>query len=142
MSNDYVKYKEKYKKRARDWYKNFKSTCSEDEMRKRLDRGIEAKRRIREKHAIRRRFLQMKLGGKCLKCGCDDWRLLDFDHIDPMSKSMNISQKIHMPLDFLSIEISKCQLLCANCHRLKTMEQGGFSSKIRKFKNPKKNSKI
>jgi 5-methylcytosine-specific restriction endonuclease McrA len=76
--------------------------------------------------------LQQELGGQCVKCGITDYRLLDFDHIDPMTKKMNISTKLHLPWEVLLVEIKKCQLLCPNCHRLKTLEQKEYNSYVRK----------
>jgi len=64
--------------------------------------------------------LQKFLGGACVKCGITDSRLLDFDHIDPKTKSINISNKMWLPYEQLLNEVKKCQLLCPNCHRLKT----------------------
>lgn len=95
-------------------------------------------RLYRERKQAIRIQLQALLGSKCSRCRVRDYRLLDFDHIDPLTKTMNISQKLHLPWETLVEEVKKCQLLCPNCHRLKTLEQGGFNSTIRQFKNPSK----
>ena len=95
-------------------------------------------RSYRERKQAIRIQLQALLGGKCTRCLVSDHRLLDFDHLDPLTKTMNISQKLHLPWETLVEEAKKCQLLCPNCHRLKTLEQGGFDSTIRLFKNPSK----
>lgn len=60
------------------------------------------------------------LGGKCHICGyskCSD--ALDFHHKDPSIKSDGISKMLVRPKrrsDVL-VEVKKCVLLCANCHR-------------------------
>lgn len=59
---------------------------------------------------------------KCWKCGEDFPHALDFDHTDPSSKEDLISELI---LDGagpskLIVEIAKCTVLCATCHRKKT----------------------
>jgi endogenous inhibitor of DNA gyrase (YacG/DUF329 family) len=91
-------------------------------------------RAAREKKIIARNknFLLGYLEKKsCVKCGTKDIRLLDFDHIDPSTKLFNISESIYQcfPIEKIRLELTKCQTLCANCHRLKTYKE----RKIRKF---------
>jgi 5-methylcytosine-specific restriction endonuclease McrA len=65
--------------------------------------------------------LQEQLGGKCVKCGEADPIVLDFDHIIPSTKQFTLSSNnLSRPEEELQAELSKCQLLCANCHRRKT----------------------
>lgn len=102
-----------------------------------LERAREATRKHRrEKLQKVKLYLQGLLGGKCQNCGISDSRVLDFDHIDPASKEMLISQRYNLPIGVLEEEVRKCQLLCANCHRIKTFESGGYDSwKRRKYRN-------
>ncbi len=58
----------------------------------------------------------------CLHCGIRDSRCLQFDHRNPAEKSFNISSSACKTLKALSIEIKKCDVLCANCHAIKTFE--------------------
>lgn len=88
--------------------------------------------RYREKKKDVKIKLQQYLGGCCVSCGITDPRLLDFDHIDPMTKTMNISAKLSLPWERLVEEANKCQLLCPNCHRIKTQEQRELNSYVRK----------
>lgn len=62
-----------------------------------------------------------QLGGKCKKCKTTDTRVLQFDHVDPSTKITEATTLRHKadPSAFLE-EIQKCQLLCANCHHIKT----------------------
>jgi hypothetical protein len=60
----------------------------------------------------------VKLGGKCSTEGCDedDPVALDFHHVDGTVKSDNVSNMYTAePVRFIA-EISKCVLLCKNCH--------------------------
>jgi hypothetical protein len=59
---------------------------------------------------------------KCIECGINDIRVLDFDH--KHSKHLEIS-KMMGSYSWKSIlkEIEKCDILCANCHRIKTSKQ-------------------
>lgn len=56
---------------------------------------------------------------KCENCGFDDYRALEFHHVTN-TKDFNISDAIRSRLSFNKIltEIEKCQVLCANCHRI------------------------
>lgn len=61
---------------------------------------------------------------KCKRCKNDDWRVLEFDHKDPKSKIGNLGDAIRMGWGKQKIltEINKCDVLCANCHRIKTLK--------------------
>lgn len=63
-----------------------------------------------------------KVSNGCLHCGYNlSPYALDFDHIDPIIKKFNVSQRLcNGTLRSLFREIRKCQILCANCHRIKT----------------------
>lgn len=51
---------------------------------------------------------------------------LDIDHITPKHKKGNDRQAINTSWSKqrLKKELSNCQVLCANCHRLKTLKDG------------------
>ena len=51
-------------------------------------------------------------------CGTTD--NLEFDHIDPSTKTFVISQNINAAWDKMKLELDKCQLLCRKHHREKT----------------------
>lgn len=104
-----------------------------EQLKRKQKYSREAQQRLRAKRNAEVKLkLQELLGGKCVKCGNDDPRLLDFDHIDPMTKTMMLSQKLHLPWERLVEEARKCQLLCANCHRIKNIEQKELNSYIRR----------
>jgi len=64
------------------------------------------------------------LGGKCVRCNsCTD---LQIDHIDHLDKSFTVSTNWALSWDKLVVELDKCQLLCADCHLQKTMEEGSL----------------
>ena len=55
----------------------------------------------------------------CKECGNDDMRVLELHHTG--DKSYTIAKKVgSRPLSSLKDEIDKCEVLCANCHRIKT----------------------
>lgn len=59
-------------------------------------------------------------GGGCCKCGYNkNIAALDFHHRDPSEKKFRLDARniSNRSLRSLLIEVEKCDLLCANCHR-------------------------
>lgn len=66
------------------------------------------------------------LGDCCQRCGSKD--NLEFDHIDRVLKSFDISDNLTPSNAAVEAELQKCQLLCTDCHRKKTAEENeGFT---------------
>jgi hypothetical protein len=70
--------------------------------------------------------LEFKKKGSCMDCGlkgkeCPE--VLDFDHLK--DKKFNISEFKQSTSGFLKVkeEIGKCELVCANCHRIRTVKR-------------------
>ncbi|MBB3325950.1 hypothetical protein [Microlunatus antarcticus] len=63
----------------------------------------------------------------CVDCGTTDVRVLEFDHRPDEAKSANVSAMVGMGLPWgrILVEIAKCDVRCANCHRIATMTRGG-----------------
>ena len=94
---------------------------------------------VQKKSRIKRRQDAISaLGGKCTVCNVDDWRVLEFDHIQPIQWCTNnltkrngqhntntVNQMVKDKLDPTTIY----QLLCANHHKIKTIENQDFISK-------------
>jgi 5-methylcytosine-specific restriction endonuclease McrA len=66
----------------------------------------------------RRKLAVDHLGGKCVKCG--SVHKLEFDHIDPSTKSFTIASRPSASNKRFWEEIAKCQLLCEECHKRKS----------------------
>ena len=66
--------------------------------------------------------LLQRLGGKCVTCGIADIRVLDIDHIDASKKTKPDLKKYPSYIRFALWEkdMGNLQILCANCHRIKT----------------------
>lgn len=65
-------------------------------------------------------------GGKCLDCGYGaHWTALQFDHRDPAQKKFTISggAGVAKAWNVLVEEARKCDLVCANCHAIRTFMQ-------------------
>jgi hypothetical protein len=73
------------------------------------------KRRARE----RRTEALNLLGGSCVRCGSTE--ALEFDHVDPATKSFEISKGgLKASRARFLAEVAKCQLLCRTHHRQKS----------------------
>jgi len=65
----------------------------------------------------------MKLEAGCAHCGYNAHsHALQYDHLDPNTKTGAVSRLISDMKCWSSIEkeMAKCQVLCANCHAVKT----------------------
>ncbi len=54
----------------------------------------------------------------CVDCGIRDVRVLEFDHL--RDKTYNIASMLHFSWAKVLQEIEKCEVVCANCHRIRT----------------------
>lgn len=59
----------------------------------------------------------------CVYCGEDNPLVIDLDHIDPSTKVQTPATMVTGGYSWDSVlaEINKCQPVCANCHRIKTI---------------------
>lgn len=55
----------------------------------------------------------------CVDCGATDIRVLEFDHQRDKITNISMMVDIHSLLS-IQKEIDKCEVRCANCHRIKT----------------------
>lgn len=61
----------------------------------------------------------------CVDCGQADIRVLEFDHVDPARKVANVGRlaRSGVSVETLIREVAKCEVRCANCHRLRTIRE-------------------
>lgn len=81
---------------------------------------------------------ELKIGNDCSRCGESHPDVLEFDHLNPKTKRVEISYMTHHAYSIESIleEIEKCVLLCANCHRKKTsLEKEWYQFNIKQGDN-------
>ena len=75
------------------------------------------KRRFRTRRYLLIQEYQAQRG--CLVCGCTDVRCLEFHHRDPSTKLFAVSQAVvGKALKTIEEEMAKCDVICANCHRI------------------------
>lgn len=112
-----------------DGYQTFCRQCSNRqskyyyEKNKTKHKEVVAKRRrqvITENHSKMLEFLATKA---CVDCGTRDTRVLEFDHIRDKKKNVSILLHTAYSWDTILEEIGKCEIVCANCHRIRTLER-------------------
>lgn len=73
----------------------------------------------KRKEEFRSWFLEFKKTLKCKLCGNTHPACLDFHHRNPNDKEKTVSQMVNtLSKKKLLEEINKCDVLCANCHRI------------------------
>lgn len=74
----------------------------------------------RQRQDFKIRLQNIKQSRGCADCSENNPIVLDFDHI--RDKKYNISRMVHDGFSWKAIlkEIEKCEVVCSNCHRLRT----------------------
>ena len=89
-------------------------------------RKAESRRRVR---ARREQALTMvneiKLSRGCADCGYAEHAVaLEFDHLPGTTKVASINELVgRLDINGIRDEIEKCEVVCANCHRVRTQER-------------------
>lgn len=69
-------------------------------------------------------FQQIKVGRGCTDCGFNAHpAALDFDHLPGAVKLYRICTMAGMRRVLIDAEIAKCEVVCANCHRIRTVQR-------------------
>lgn len=89
--------------------------------------------RVRLRQDVTRDLLRGLRDRPCADCG-GSYRAhqMDFDHRDPGTKSFRISSGRAMlaPIERLFAEVDKCDVVCANCHRIRIWRQGSVTRRL------------
>lgn len=113
----YEKCKDCYRSRGRNYYN--------ENREKQLMLALLRKRRYKEE---RRKFIEgLKYNKPCMDCKkiFPPW-IMDFDHREGALKVGSISRMAVTDtsnFEKIKIEIAKCDLVCANCHRQRTHDR-------------------
>lgn len=60
----------------------------------------------------------------CIDCGFSDVRALEFDHVRGQKfKEVALMAQVGYSIEKLKVEIDKCEVRCANCHKIITAER-------------------
>jgi ubiquinone/menaquinone biosynthesis C-methylase UbiE len=68
----------------------------------------------------------------CADCGGEfPYYVMDFDHRDGESKLFDVSKgMLSLGRAKVLAEIDKCDVICANCHRIRTATRGGWAQVV------------
>ena len=108
-------------KKCRRIYDNNWYAKQTDEKRKKI---IKRKRNRRRRNVAFVQFYKARYG--CIDCGYrDSVQALEFDHLPGTNKKKAISNLCSNGASLKTIfeEIQKCELVCANCHRIRTFNR-------------------
>ena len=114
-----------------------------EECKKLIDRNyyhsnLERKERIRKRNNSAkdklRDYVAKILESGCVDCGNKDIRVLEFDHIEGKDYSISSLIRSASNMDKLNEELSKCEVRCANCHRIRySLENNNWRNKYLKM---------
>jgi len=114
----------KNKKNGKEIKQSFCKKCNSENLKehykknkqKYLDKNKKFKKENQKKLL---EFLQDK---ECKDCGLKDCRVFEFDHLS--DKKANIAHVLSgWCWESLLVEINKCEIVCCNCHRLRTLKR-------------------
>lgn len=85
----------------------------------------DAVERTNRKTQERRKWIRKyKLERGCADCGYrDNAAALQFDHLPGHKKEFRIAENTNTNIDALKAEIAKCEVVCANCHCIRTEQR-------------------
>ena len=71
----------------------------------------------------------------CMDCGGSfPPECMDFDHRPGEDKWHNVASLANFSIKRVMVEVAKCDLVCANCHRIRTKNRGW--PKLPRIQNP------
>lgn len=127
-------------KTRRNWYKNTVKIRRE-KTRLYYIRTKDVRRKYQTDYAAIRRRLVYSLKNKpCADCfGWFEPCQMEFDHLPGYHKKFTMGNTLSRAIKTILIEAKKCEVICSNCHRLRTYRRaydnqnrviGGFTSYI------------
>lgn len=66
----------------------------------------------------------------CIDCSFSDYRALDFDHRNDKFKDVSEMVVQGYCIERIKEEIEKCDIRCANCHRIKTFQELSYHKRL------------
>ena len=136
-------YREKNKEKLRAWSRDYRARNKErlNQYQREWIKANPAKRKITErrwaeKHpekiraklakrqALQRVYLLAWLERGCQDCAVADVRTLEFDHVPERGrKRFKLTAHLYKPWKSFYEEVAKCDVVCANCHAIRTYER-------------------
>ncbi len=107
-------YRKENKEKWSQYYRNYSSKYTQENK-------IEVQQRKNKQRQNKKLQAIEFLGGFCKDCGLKSSyeSIYDFHHLDPKQKDIGISRILGNSWEKIKLELTKCVLLCANCHRIR-----------------------
>jgi len=84
-----------------------------------MKKPTDARQKIRDRN--RDYVRQIKESKPCVDCGLKyHYSQMDFDHLGDKKQTIARLANSEASIKTIKIEMSKCELVCSNCHRLRT----------------------
>jgi len=105
------------------WYKDHRAHVKEKSRDYAKEHKEQVKAKDKDYDRRRRAFVNTLKARPCHDCGgtfppC----CMDFDHRNPSTKKGLVSRMFRRRMSLLLEEIQKCDVVCANCHRIRTRQ--------------------
>lgn len=110
---------------CRECHKSFRKNWYEGDAKQRHLQNV--RERKQEARNVAREFVYTYLmTHPCEECRESDPRVLEFHHVG--GKDMAVSAMVSggYPISTIQVEINRCRVLCASCHRKITVEERGW----------------
>lgn len=113
------------KSRNKDGLSHYCKMCRARSAKNYYDNNEEMRKKLKERnddHLKRNRefILEFLNSNPCVDCGENRPICLDFDHQKDKRGSVSKLMNTRVSIESLKKEIAKCEVRCANCHRIKT----------------------
>ena len=121
MGRDYASVKRWRHANPEKWAeqrKRYRAKHPEVDARNRVRYRVERKEyEVARRKRLSRWIDEYKVECGCSFCGLDIPWCLDFHHLEPGEKEYNMSQIVRVGWKRTLVELEKCVVVCANCHR-------------------------
>jgi len=108
----YLKHKERIKEETREYYRNNRDKC--------IQQGKDYAQKKKRDHLT---LLISLKSGPCVDCGHTFHpAAMDFDHRESSPTNRSIGNMKYNSIETILEEVAKCDLRCANCHRVKHLK--------------------
>ena len=113
----------KEEKELTEFYKKENSIDGYQHQCKKCNNKITNSNRNKRNLEVRNFIIKQKEENPCSDCGdYFPYYVMDYDHLPKYNKEFEISQGLSLGKteEDIKKEINKCELVCANCHRIRT----------------------
>lgn len=104
-------------------YAHLAKSVEHHKSKKRLEDRKSRRKQIDRNRVYLRSILE---NAQCMECGNDNWLVLELDHRNPQDKHDAVTRMVNdgTSLDRIKQEVLKCDIVCANCHTIRTAKRG------------------